>query len=99
MTAGACPRCSKSSTASGCRLLPPGFSELGGAGDLPESDFVVALQRDHLHGAALDVYVGEFEHTPTLPARATTGHIGWPGLPIKISLLYQEMASRTAPRG
>ena len=81
------------------RPLPPGFSELGGAGDLPESDFVVALQRDHLHGAALDVYVGEFEHTPTLPARATTRHIGWPGLPVKISLLYQEMASRTAPRG
>src|SRR5215813_14102173 len=24
-----------------------------------------ALQRDHLRGAALDVYVGEFEHTPT----------------------------------
>ena len=94
------------------RPLPPGFSELGGAGDLdrflPESDFVViccqwtpettrlfdkdrfaamkagsvlinvargeivdeealadALQRDHLRGAALDVYVGEFEHTPT----------------------------------
>src|SRR6516164_844655 len=93
------------------RPLPPGFSELGGAGDLdrflPESDFVViccqwtpettrlfdkdrfaamkaggvlinvargeivdeealadALQRDHLRGAALDVYVGEFEHTP-----------------------------------
>lgn len=94
--------------------LPPGFSELGGAGDLdrflPESDFVViccqwtpettrlfnrerfaamkpggvlvnvargeivdedaladALQRGHLRGAALDVYVGEFEHKP--PAR------------------------------
>ena len=94
------------------RPLPPGFSELGGAGDLdrflPESDFVViccqwtpettrlfdkdrfaamkaggvlinvargeivdeealadALQRDHLRGAALDVYVGEFERTPT----------------------------------
>src|SRR5215470_11181999 len=93
------------------RPLPPGFSELGGAGDLdrflPESYFVViccqwtpettrlfdkdrfaamkaggvlinvargeivdeealadALQRDHLRGAALDVYVGEFEHTP-----------------------------------
>jgi glyoxylate/hydroxypyruvate reductase len=93
------------------RPLPPGFSELGGAGDLdrflPDSDFVViscqltpettrlfdkdrlaamksgsviinvargeiideealadALQRDHLRGAALDVYVGEFEHTP-----------------------------------
>src|SRR6267154_911283 len=24
-----------------------------------------ALQRDHVRGAALDVYVGEFEHTPT----------------------------------
>jgi len=93
------------------RPLPPGFTELGGAGDLdrflPDSDFVViccqwtaettrlfdkdrfaamkaggvlinvargeivdeealadALQRDHLRGAALDVYVGEFEHTP-----------------------------------
>jgi phosphoglycerate dehydrogenase-like enzyme len=93
------------------RPLPPGFSELGSAGDLdrllPDSDFVViccqwtpettrlfdkdrfaamkagsvlinvargeivdeealaeALQRDHLRGAALDVYVGEFEHTP-----------------------------------
>ena len=91
--------------------LPPGFSELGGAGDLdrflPDSDFVViccqwtpeptrlfdearfvrmkagsvlvnvargeivdeealadALARDHLRGAALDVYVGEFEHLP-----------------------------------
>jgi phosphoglycerate dehydrogenase-like enzyme len=93
------------------RPLSPGFSELGGAGDLdrllPDSDFVVicsqwtpettrlfdkdrfaamqpgsvlvnvargeivdeealadALRRDHLRGAALDVYVGEFEHTP-----------------------------------
>ncbi len=91
--------------------LPPGFSELGGAGDLdrllPDSDFVViccqwtpettrlfdkgrfavmkpgsvlvnvargeivdedaladALQIGHLRGAALDVYVGEFEHAP-----------------------------------
>jgi phosphoglycerate dehydrogenase-like enzyme len=91
--------------------LPPGFSELGNAGDLdrflPDSDFVViccqwtpettrlfnkerfavmkigsvivnvargeivdeealadALQRGHLRGAALDVYFGEFEHTP-----------------------------------
>jgi phosphoglycerate dehydrogenase-like enzyme len=91
--------------------LPPGFSELGSAGDLdrflPDSDFVViccqwtpetnrlfnkdrfalmkagsvfvnvargeivdeealaaALARDHLRGAALDVYVGEFEHLP-----------------------------------
>jgi phosphoglycerate dehydrogenase-like enzyme len=91
--------------------LPPGFSELGGAGGLdrflPDSDFVViccqwtpettrlfderrfarmkagsvlvnvargeivdeealaaALARDHLRGAALDVYVGEFEHLP-----------------------------------
>jgi phosphoglycerate dehydrogenase-like enzyme len=94
--------------------LPPGFSELGGAGDLdrllPESDFVIvccqwtpettrlfnqdrfaamkpgsvlvnvargeivdedalaeAIERNHLRGAALDVYVGEFEHPP--PAR------------------------------
>ena len=94
--------------------LPPGFSELGGPGDLarflPQSDFVVicchwtpettglfdaqrfaamkagsvlvnlargeivnenaladALERDHLRGAVLDVYVGEFEHPP--PAR------------------------------
>jgi phosphoglycerate dehydrogenase-like enzyme len=94
--------------------LPPGFSELAGAGDLdrflPESDFVIiccqwtpettrlfseerlaamkpgsvlvnvargeivdeealadALARDHLRGAALDVYVGEFERPP--PAR------------------------------
>jgi phosphoglycerate dehydrogenase-like enzyme len=93
------------------RPLPPGFSELGGAGDLDRflrvSDFVViccqwtpettrlfnkprfaamkagsvlvnvargeivdedaladALAREHLRGAALDVYVGEFEHTP-----------------------------------
>jgi phosphoglycerate dehydrogenase-like enzyme len=91
--------------------LPPGFTELGGAGDLdrflPDSDVVAiccqwtpettrlfnkdrfaamkagsilvnvargeivdedaladALQRDHLRGAALDVYVGEFEHAP-----------------------------------
>ena len=94
--------------------VPPGFSEVGGPGDLdrllPESDFVViccqwtpettrllnrdrfaamkpgsvlvnvargeivdeegladALDRGHLRGAALDVYVGEFEHAP--PAR------------------------------
>jgi glyoxylate/hydroxypyruvate reductase len=94
--------------------LPPGFSALGGAGDLdrflPDSDVVViccqwtpettrlfdktrfaamkpgtvlvnvargeiidedaladALQRDHLRGVVLDVYVGEFEHLP--PAR------------------------------
>lgn len=92
--------------------LPPGFSELGSAGDLdrflPVSDFVViccqwtpettrlfdkdrfaamkpgsvlvnvargeivdeealvdALECARLRGAALDVYVGEFEHTPT----------------------------------
>jgi glyoxylate/hydroxypyruvate reductase len=91
--------------------LPPGFTELGGAGDLnrflPESDVVViccqwtpettrlfdqhrfaamksgsilinvargeivdeealadTLQRGRLRGAALDVYVGEFERTP-----------------------------------
>jgi glyoxylate/hydroxypyruvate reductase A len=91
--------------------LPPGFSEIGGVGDLdrylPDSDVVAiccqwtpetnrlfnqahfaamkagsilvnvargeivdedalanALARDHLRGAALDVYVGEFEHTP-----------------------------------
>ncbi len=91
--------------------LPPGFSVLGGAGDLdrflPDSDFVViccqwtpettrlfsddrfaamkpgsvlvnvargeiideqalidALQRGHLRGVVLDVYVGEFERTP-----------------------------------
>ncbi len=94
--------------------LPPGFSEIGGAGDLdrflPQSDFVIiccqwtpettklfnaarfaamkpgsvlvnvargeivdeealadAIERDHLRGAALDVYVGEFERPP--PAR------------------------------
>jgi phosphoglycerate dehydrogenase-like enzyme len=94
--------------------FPPGFSELGGPGDLdrflPLSDFVVvscqwtpetthlfnarrfaamkpgsvlvslargeivdeealadALERDHLRGAVLDVYDGEFEHLP--PAR------------------------------
>jgi phosphoglycerate dehydrogenase-like enzyme len=92
-------------------LLPSGFSELGGPGDLdrflPESDFVVicchwtpettklfnkdrfalmkagsvlinvargeivdekaladALERNHLRGAVLDVYVGEFERPP-----------------------------------
>jgi phosphoglycerate dehydrogenase-like enzyme len=92
-------------------VLPPGFSEIGGAGDLdrllPASDVVVicchwtpetnrmfnpdrfaamkagsilvniargeivdedaladALARDHLRGAALDVYTGEFEHVP-----------------------------------
>jgi phosphoglycerate dehydrogenase-like enzyme len=91
--------------------FPPGFSQLGGPGDLdlflPDSDVVViccqwtpqtdrlfnterfalmkagsmlvnvargeivdeealadALQRDHLRGAVLDVYVGEFERTP-----------------------------------
>jgi glyoxylate/hydroxypyruvate reductase A len=91
--------------------LPPGFAEIGAAGDLdrflPQSDVVViccqwtpettdlfnrdrfaamkpgsvlvnvargeivdeealadALERDHLRGAALDVYVGEFEHPP-----------------------------------
>jgi glyoxylate/hydroxypyruvate reductase len=91
--------------------LPPGFSELGGAGDLdrflPRSDAVViccqwtrettrlfdkprfaamkagsvlvnvargeivdeealadALQRGHLRGVVLDVYVGEFQHSP-----------------------------------
>jgi glyoxylate/hydroxypyruvate reductase len=94
--------------------LPPGFSEIGGAGELdrflPQSDFVIvcchwtkettnllnadrfalmkpgvvlvnvargeiidedaladALESGHLRGAALDVYVGEFEHPP--PAR------------------------------
>jgi glyoxylate/hydroxypyruvate reductase len=94
--------------------LPPGFSEIGGAGDLdrylPESDLVAiccqwtpettklfdaarfaamkpgsivvnvargeiideealadALEAGHLRGAALDVYVGEFERPP--PAR------------------------------
>jgi glyoxylate/hydroxypyruvate reductase len=29
-----------------------------------EEALAEALQRDHLRGAALDVYVGEFEHTP-----------------------------------
>jgi phosphoglycerate dehydrogenase-like enzyme len=92
-------------------LLPPGFSEIGAAGDLdrflPDSDVAViccqwtpettrlfnadrfaamkpgsilvnvargeivdedaladALESGHLRGAALDVYVGEFEHPP-----------------------------------
>jgi glyoxylate/hydroxypyruvate reductase A len=92
--------------------LPPGFSEIGGAGDLdrflPDSDIVAiccqwtpetdrlfnqgrfaamkpgsilvniargeivdeaaladALARDHLRGAVLDVYVGEFERPPS----------------------------------
>jgi phosphoglycerate dehydrogenase-like enzyme len=31
---------------------------------IDEEAFANALQRDHLRGAALDVYVGEFEHTP-----------------------------------
>ena len=31
---------------------------------IDEEALVDALQRDHLRGAALDVYVGEFEHTP-----------------------------------
>jgi glyoxylate/hydroxypyruvate reductase A len=91
--------------------LPPGFSEIGGAGELdrllptanvviiccqwtPETDRLLnaarfaamrpgsilvnvargeivdedaladALERGHLRGAALDVYVGEFEHNP-----------------------------------
>ena len=93
------------------QVLPPGFSEIGGADDLdrllPDSDIVAiccqwtprtdrlfnkdrfaamkpgsilvnvargeivdeaaladALARDHLRGAALDVYVGEFERPP-----------------------------------
>jgi D-3-phosphoglycerate dehydrogenase len=29
-----------------------------------EDALTEALQRDHLRGAALDVYVGEFEHAP-----------------------------------
>jgi phosphoglycerate dehydrogenase-like enzyme len=32
---------------------------------IDEEALVEALERDHLRGAALDVYVGEFEHTPT----------------------------------
>jgi hypothetical protein len=36
-------------------------SELGGRAIPGIGD---ALQRDHLRGAALDVYVGEFEHMP-----------------------------------
>jgi glyoxylate/hydroxypyruvate reductase A len=107
--------------------LPPGFSELGGPGDLErflrDSDFVViccqwtaettrlfderrlaamkpgsilvniargeivdeealadALGRGHLRGAALDVYVGEFERTPMLrlwsdPSVLITPHV------------------------
>jgi glyoxylate/hydroxypyruvate reductase A len=94
--------------------LPPGFFEIGGAGDLdrflPDSDVVAiccqwtpetdrlfnkdrfaamkpgsilvnvargeivdeaaltdALASNHLRGAALDVYVGEFEHAPIAP--------------------------------
>jgi glyoxylate/hydroxypyruvate reductase A len=34
-------------------------------GEIVDEDALAdALQRDHLRGAALDVYVGEFEHTP-----------------------------------
>jgi phosphoglycerate dehydrogenase-like enzyme len=37
-------------------------------GEIVDEDALAdALQRDHLRGAALDVYVGEFEHSP--PAR------------------------------
>jgi glyoxylate/hydroxypyruvate reductase A len=31
---------------------------------IDEEALIEALERDHLRGAALDVYVGEFEHTP-----------------------------------
>ena len=31
---------------------------------IDEEALIAALQRDHLRGAALDVYVGEFEHAP-----------------------------------
>ena len=34
-------------------------------GEIVDEALLEALQRDHLRGAALDVYVGEFEHTPS----------------------------------
>ena len=35
-------------------------------GEIVDEDALAdALERDHVRGAALDVYVGEFEHTPT----------------------------------
>jgi phosphoglycerate dehydrogenase-like enzyme len=44
----------------GALLINVARGEIVGEEALPD-----ALQRDHLRGATLDVYVGEFKHTPT----------------------------------
>ena len=41
------------------------FTDLVNGEIVDEDALADALERDHLRGAALDVYVGEFEHTPT----------------------------------
>ena len=44
-------------------------------GEIVDEDALAdALARDHLRGAALDVYVGEFEHKP--PERVMVGPAG-----------------------
>ena len=58
-----------------------------------------ALQRDHLRGAALDVYVGEFEHTPMSrlwsdPRVLITPHISSPV--IRPSWRHQSLLRQSA---
>jgi phosphoglycerate dehydrogenase-like enzyme len=47
------------------RMKPGGVLINVARGEIVDEDALAdALQRDHLRGAALDVYVGEFEHAP-----------------------------------
>jgi hypothetical protein len=58
-----------------------------------------ALQRDHLRGAALDVYVGEFERPPTVRLWSDrrvliTPHVGEVGSTVGSSQIFSRLFSR-----
>ena len=72
-------------------------------GEIVDEDALAdALARDHLRGAALDVYVGEFEHAPMArlwsdPRVLITPHIRAPA--IRTGMAGSSCSARTCARG